>query len=145
MSKISEALESNTETSKAVQFLGGRGLVSDERKDVFISDQIGTVKIKPLGITDLEDMKRRCTDRKSGNLDIARLSVQIVADYMVEPVFDKDFLEKQSKRLKKEFMCPADYIREMFFFQEINAISGHILEFGGCDSTIQEDVEAIKK
>ena len=116
--------------------------VDDITGEVFVSERLGTFKVRAMSQNDLKDYQRKATGKYNKNgvdFDTAKFNLLIVAGQTVEPNFSNaDFLKKAGCLTAEQF------ISSKFLAGEISALVDGIQKISGFENDMNEDVEEAK-
>lgn len=111
-------------------------------KEIFVSERLGTFKIKAMTSEDFASYQTRSTkkvSKKGLDIDINKLNTLIVAGQVVSPDFSNaEFLKKAGCATATEF------ISRKLLIGEITEISKQVQALSGFDVDINNDVEEAK-
>lgn len=111
-------------------------------KEIFVSERLGTFKIKAMTSEDFASYQTRSTkkvSKKGLDIDINKLNTLIVAGQVVSPDFSNaEFLKKAGCATATEF------ISRKLLIGEITEISKQVQALSGFDVDINNDIEEAK-
>ena len=111
-------------------------------KEIFVSERLGTFKIKAMTSEDFASYQTRSTkkvSKKGLDIDINKLNTLIVAGQVVSPDFSNaEFLKKAG------CATATDFISRKLLIGEITEISKQVQALSGFDVDINNDIEEAK-
>lgn len=117
--------------------------VADITEEIFVSQRLGTFKVKPMTAEKHKEFQERCRMRigKKGEIkfDSTKFNILIVINQVIDPnLSNAEFLGKAG------FSNPADFINAKFLPGEIAEIAEKVCEISGFNRDLEEDIEEAK-
>ena len=113
--------------------------VSEIVEDIYVSERLGTFKVKPMTQIQFDNLQKRCTDNKTQKFDGNKFNVNMIINQVIEPNFsDAKFLEKAG------VVAPSDFIYKKILPGEIAEISAKLMQLSGFDTEMNEEIEEAK-
>ena len=110
--------------------------------DVFVSDRVGTFKVKAMTAEEYRDYNRKSTGKfnKDGvSFDSTKFFISMIAGQTISP----DFANKEALA-KSKCITPEELVSKKLLIGEIMTLASKIQEISGFNNNKDEDIEDAK-